>query len=66
MIGNPYNYGVPVSHLIGAEDNPSNSMTWAELVQNNFVSSSMQFFDPSTEVIPSGFEDFVIEPHKAY
>ncbi|MCB0825198.1 MAG: hypothetical protein KDC26_03335 [Armatimonadetes bacterium] len=68
MIGNPYNYGVPVSHLIGvAEDSPSNSMTWAELVQNNFISSSMQFFDPDTNsyLFTQG-SDFVIEPHKAY
>lgn len=50
MIGNPYNYPVTLSQIIGvAEDNPSNSLTWQELVDTQLVSSSLVYFsrDPS-------------------
>lgn len=50
QIGNPYSYPVPLSQLVGfAEDNPSRSMTWAEMVQNQLVSPSLAYWqrDPA-------------------
>lgn len=50
QIGNPYSYPIPLSQLVGfAEDNPSRSLTWAEMVQNQLVSPSLAFWqrDPA-------------------
>lgn len=41
-IGNPYNYPVKLSELIGvAEDDPGNSITWQTMVDNGLVSPSI-------------------------
>ncbi len=72
MIGNPYNYGVSIYQLVGvAEDNPSNSQTWLELVQSNVISSSLTYFEPNPSVpgggtykVQSG--NVLMEPHRGY
>lgn len=73
LIGNPYNYPVPLSQLIGvAENNPTDSLTWNELVANDFISSSLTFFNPDPAAPGGGSyeltfgNDVLIQPHLAY
>jgi hypothetical protein len=72
LIGNPYNYAVPIRQLIGvAEDNNTNSMTWSQLVQNDFVSSTLTYFVPNASLPGGGSyalqpDDGEIKPHLAY
>src|SRR5690606_4996719 len=72
MIGNPYNYGVSVYQLVGvAEDNPSNSQTWLELVQSNVISSSLTYFEANPSVPGGGTYkvisgNVIMEPHVGY
>lgn len=72
MIGNPYNYPVSLYDLIGvAESAPSDSLTWLQLVQNELVSSSLQYFVPDSGAPGGGTYaltqgNVLIEPHKAY
>lgn len=50
LVGNPYNYAVKLSELVGvAEDNPRQSFTWQELVGLGYVGSSLAFWvrDPN-------------------
>lgn len=73
LIGNPYNYAVQLSQLIGvAENNPADSLTWNEMVQNDFVTSALTYFDADPSLPGGGSyellfgQDAQIEPHKAY
>ncbi len=72
LIGNPYNYAVPIRQLIGvAEDNNSNSMTWTQLVQQDFISSTLTYFVPNSSLPGGGSyalqpDDGEIRPHLAY
>ena len=73
LIGNPYNYPVPLSHLVAvAEDNPAETFTWAELVSNGFVSSALANWDRGLDGSGVGSYKFttdqssVLEPHKGY
>lgn len=72
LIGNPYNYAVPIRQLIGvAEDNNTNSMTWSQLVQQGFISSTLTFFQPNSSLPGGGSyalqnDDGEIKPHLAY
>lgn len=72
LVGNPYNYGVPVAQLFGVpEDNNVDSMTWQQMVQSQFVASSLTYFQPNS-ALPGGgsyvitSSNPVMEPHKAY
>ncbi|MFM9874167.1 MAG: hypothetical protein ACKVQS_11965, partial [Fimbriimonadaceae bacterium] len=72
LIGNPYNYAVPIRQLVAvAEDNNSNSLTWTQLVQQNFVSSTLTYFQPNSALPGGGSyalqnDDGEIRPHLAY
>lgn len=55
MIGNPYSVPVPLSQLIGVgEDDPAQSLTWADLVNNGWVSGSLAFWQRSADDPTSG------------
>lgn len=73
LIGNPYNYGLPVSQLIGvAEDNPTDALTWRELVSAEYINSSLTYFTPNSALPGGGSytletgDDPVVQPHRAY
>ena len=73
MIGNPYNYAVPLSDLVAVvDDAPADSYTWAELVSNGFVSSALAFWDRGVSGAGVGSYKFTtsastkLEPHKGY
>lgn len=72
LIGNPYNYAVPLRTLFGvSETRPETSQSWDELVRNELVASSLTTFEPNV-ALPGGgsyvltTEDANIEPHRAY
>lgn len=73
LIGNPYNYAVPLSQLNGVSpDIPGDAQTWLELVSNQVVSANVSFFEPnpslpgggSYRILPENSQ--VLEPHRAY
>lgn len=74
LISNPYNYPIPLGQLIGvAEDNPTNSFTWDQLVANGFVSGSLAFFNKDATLAGGGSYQFtsagsasLMEPHVGY
>jgi hypothetical protein len=74
MIGNPYNYAVPLADLVGVvDDSPADSYTWAEMVQNGYVNSAVVTWDRGPQGDnPNGVYKFTIsqssklEPHKGY
>ncbi len=46
MIANPYSVGVPLKDLVAvAEEQNQEAFTWAQLIENGFVSSSLAFWD---------------------
>jgi len=74
LIGNPYNYPIPLNQIIAVvEDNPSNSVTWDELVVNGYVSGSLAYFERdagqaiggSYKFTTNGSQSFM-EPHVGY
>lgn len=73
LIGNPYNYPVPLAQLTGvADDNPRQSFTWQEMVTLGFVSNSLAFWerdpnDPGDGVyrFTQGVET-LLQPHVGY
>lgn len=68
LIGNPYNYPVPVSQLVGVpEEAPEVAMSWADLVSAGFVTSSLAWYDQEARMyrFTSGL-DAMLEPHRAY
>lgn len=73
LIGNPYNYGFPISQMIGvAEDNPSDSLTWKQLVANEFINSALTYFLADSSMPGGGTyaieptDDPIMQPHRAY
>lgn len=73
MIGNPYNYAVPLSDLVAVvDDAPADSYTWQELVANGFVSSALAYWDRGLSGSGVGSYKFTssqstkLEPHKGY
>jgi hypothetical protein len=74
MVGNPYNYAIPLADLVGVvDDSPADSYTWAEMIQNGYVNSSLVTWDrgPAGDN-PQGVYTFTtsqsskLEPHKGY
>lgn len=73
LVGNPYNHAVPIQQLIGvAEENPTESLTWAQLVSNQFVSGAITQFVQNT-ALPGGGSyvinsetNTLIPPHQAF
>jgi hypothetical protein len=74
MIGNPYNYAVPLADLVGVvDDAPADSYTWSEMVTNGYVNSAVVTWDRGpTGDNPNGVYKFTtsqsskLEPHKGY
>jgi hypothetical protein len=73
MIGNPYNYAVPLSELVAVvDDAPQDSFTWSEIVALGFVSSALAHWDRGPSGDGPGSYKFTtsqsskMEPHKAY
>ncbi|MCA0359671.1 MAG: hypothetical protein LCH41_01320 [Armatimonadetes bacterium] len=73
MIGNPYNYAVPLKQLNGiSPDIPGDNQTWLELVSNQVISANVSQFVPnaslpgggSYQILPENGQ--ILEPHKAY
>lgn len=73
MIGNPYNYPVPFGQLVGvAEDDPRNSLTWQQLIDNQLISPSLAYWlrnpeDPNSgtyQYTESGAE--LMSPNRGY
>lgn len=72
LVGNPYNYAVQIKQLLGVpEDSNTEALTWDELVTQQFVSSTLTFFQPNA-ALPGGGEYVLqpdtgqMEPHRAY
>lgn len=73
MVGNPYNYPIPLSQLVAvAEDDPANALTWQDLVDNALVSPSLAFWQRSPDDPTSGTYGFtegssdVLQPNTGY
>lgn len=73
MIGNPYNYAVPLADLVAVvEDAPAESYSWQELVSQGFVSSALAYWDRGPSGAGVGSYKFTtsqstkLEPHKGY
>ncbi len=73
LIGNPYNYPVPIQQLVAvAEDAPEEPLSWAEAVQQGFVSSSFVYYDRDPAVPNSGTYKYTLslqeelQPHRGY
>lgn len=55
LIGNPYNYPIKLSDLVGvAENNPSDSLTWNQMIQADFLTSALTYFNPDPNVVGGG------------
>lgn len=73
LIGNPYNYPIRLGQIVGvAEDTPENALTWAQLVQNGFVNSSLSYWQADSALPDGGSYQFIggvdayMEPHVGY
>jgi hypothetical protein len=73
MIGNPYNYGVPLSDIVAiVDDAPADTFTWQQLVSNGFVSSALAHWDRGVSGAGVGSYKFTtsqstkLEAHKSY
>lgn len=68
MIGNPYNYPVPVSQLVGVSAaSPQFSRSFRELVELGFVQSFLTYWDPVTkdyQFVDS--QTGLLEPNRGY
>ncbi len=73
MIGNPYPFAVPLSQLVGIGlSDPSGTLTWDQLVQNGWVSTSLAYWDRDPQDPTSGFYRFtegnsdLLQPNRGY
>lgn len=68
MIGNPFNYRIPISQIAGVSASaPQISHTFAEMVDLGFVQSYLTTWDPVAKdyvFVPT--TDGFLEPHRAY
>lgn len=68
LIGNPYNYPIQISQLVAvAEDAPQDALTWQEVIDQGFVSSSFVYFDRTsgTYRFTSSTQEY-LRPHTGY
>lgn len=73
MIGNPYTYPISLSQLLGVvSDDAANALSWTELIDANYVNSSLASWvrnadDPNSGsyVFTEGSSD-ILEPNKGY
>lgn len=72
LIGNPYTYSVPLNQLVlVAEDNPKDAVTWNDAVANNYVQSSMVFWERDGSLTGGQYiytkgQNDLLEPHRGY
>jgi hypothetical protein len=68
LIGNPYNYPIVVGQMVGVSaSNPEQSRTWAQLVSQGIVSSSLAYWVASTQsykFLQKGTDN--LQPNTAY
>jgi len=68
IIGDPYQYAIPVAHLVGiSASNPAQSFTFASLVAQGVVSPYLAYWDPLTNNYRyvQGI-DAVMQPNRGY
>ncbi len=73
IIGNPYNYPVPLSDLVAVvDDAPADTFTWSELVNSGFVASAVAAWKRTEPTLFTGKyvwtqdQSSYLEPHKGY
>ena len=73
MVGNPTNYPIPIGQLLAVpEDAPQTTLTWQELVDNQFVQGSFAFWQRNPEDPASGTYGFttgvsdILQPNTGY
>ena len=68
LIGNPYNYAVPVGQLVGVpESDNRNAYTWDQLSTQGYISGFLAYWDPTTQgyKVTSSDTD-LIQPNTGY
>lgn len=68
MIGNPYNYAIPVGQLVGVSAAfPEQSLTWQQLVSAGYISGAIAYWDEDTQSYQylSG-PDAMLQPNVGY
>ncbi len=68
LIGNPYPYAIPLLQLVGVpKANPSQTYPWARLVQAQYVSGAIAYWDPfiNSYKFTSGI-NAVLQPGQGY
>lgn len=73
QIGNPYNYPVPISQLVGvASDSPASALTWTDLIDSGLVNGSLAYWVRNPEDPNSGRYEFttgvsaILDPNVGY
>lgn len=73
LIGNPYSYAIPLNQLVlVVEDSPQDSYTWTDAVSNNFVQSSLIYWNKDDSLPGGGTYNYTngsadnIQPHRGY
>ncbi len=68
MIGNPYNYPIPINQVLGVNAaNPQVSHTFREMVELGYVQSFLTTWDPVLkDYVYVDAENGVLEPHRGY
>jgi len=68
LIGNPYNYAVPLSQLVAvAEDTPGEAITWQQLLALGYVQASLAYYDEeSGNYLYTQGNDALLQPNTGY
>ncbi len=68
LIGNPYNYAVPVGQLVGVpESDNQNAFTWDQLSTAGYISGYLAYWDPTTQGYKVTTSDTdLIQPNTGY
>ncbi len=73
LIANPYNYPLPLSHLVAVVEGASQeAQAWSELVTSGYVAPALVDWDRDHDVANSGAykyqtgQNIILEPHKGY
>ncbi|MEZ0327797.1 MAG: FlgD immunoglobulin-like domain containing protein [Fimbriimonas sp.] len=68
LVGNPYNYPIPVGQLVGVSGaDPRQALTYQEMVDQNIISSSLSYWDEGTQTYKfiGNAQDFLM-PNTGY
>jgi hypothetical protein len=68
LIGNPYSYPIQVGQLVGvAGSDPTQALTYQEMVDQNIISSSLSYWDEGTQTYKFiGDAQDLIQPNTGY